>query len=361
MMRTTITKTTKKRTRPTPDVRAARRGPARRRERGVALILVLWTFAAIAVLAAEFARAMHDEAASTRNFKESTRARMVAIAGLNEAILAMQGERDAGDAIETIEDDENPDPVHALSQGDSQWVPATWRGNRFEVRVTDEAGKISLNRAAAENLRLYFENLEIPEGDAEIIADSIVDWRDDDDFHLPNGAESDYYEGLDRPYKAKNAGFDTVEELLLVRGVTREYFYGGDGIPGLRDIFSVYTRANAPNLRSVTPEVMIAITGLDREAADQYNFDRRKSDNTAALDELRNALTAAGTNPTNKTPTHMTIETRVYDSGGTAVLAHIGAVVNMSNNGDGLRLFRWYDSIFDDSDTTTTAAETADN
>jgi hypothetical protein len=66
----------------------------------------------------------------------------------------------------------------------------------------------------------------------DIIIDSILDWRDANDEHLINGAESDWYEehykeqGFDHPYKAKNGPFDTVEELLMVRGITKEILYG---------------------------------------------------------------------------------------------------------------------------------------
>jgi len=318
---------------------------------------VLWTLAAVAVLAAEFARAMHDEAASTRNFKESTRARMVAVAGINEAILAMKTRREQGDQkLETQEqqqDEEASDPVRALSHGDGQWVPATFRGNRYEVRVLDEAGKIPLNKVTPDQLRLIFKNLEIPDNDAEIIADSIVDWRDADDFHQPNGAESDYYEDLDRPYRAKNANFDSVEELLLVRGVTREYFEGHDEVPGFRQIFSVFgPKSGRMNRDTMTPPVMQALTGLDRDAADDFASKRRSTEKDAAGQQLLDSLTAAGVTNTNSdsTPTDMTIEVRVFDATNQVVLSHVGAVVHMSDGGDDLRLRRWYDSIFDDTD-----------
>ena len=49
-------------------------------------------------------------------------------------------------------------------------------------------------------------------------------------MHQPNGAENEYYEGLDRPYSAKNADFDTVEELLLVR-LERNGQYAERGLP----------------------------------------------------------------------------------------------------------------------------------
>jgi len=322
---------------------------------------VLWTFAAIAVLAAEFARAMHDEAASTRNFKESTQARMVAIAGINEVILALKANRELPDDGIEEEYEDGLDPIRSLSHGDGEWVEATFRGNRYEVRVIDEAGKLALNKLDASVFRLIFENLEIPEEEAETIADSIVDWSDSDDLHLTNGAESEYYEGLDRPYRAKNANFDSVQELLLVRGVTREIFYGYDGIPGLIDLFSVFNNARQINLTSVTPEVMQALTGMDPEEADEYGAARRRSGEEAATqDELRALLAPSGIATKARVPEQMTIEARVHDASGTVVLAHVGAVVNLSRGGDGLKLFRWYDSIFDDSDDSggTSAADT---
>lgn len=334
----------------------------RKGQRGVALILVLWTFAAVAVLAAEFARAMHDEAASTRNFKESERARMVAMAGVSEVILALQADRrQAQPDPAGLGEEEQVDPVRSLSYGDGQWVEASFRGHPYEVRVIDEAGKLSLNLIDATLLRTIFDNLEIDDDDAETIADSIVDWRDEDDMHGVNGAESEYYEGLERPYRAKNAAFDSVEELLLVKGVTRDIFYGHDDVPGLRDIFSVFNQSKAVNLRSITPAVMQALGGMDAETAGEFGDSRRRGNRDAALDELKAALGATGAGTRNQVPQQLTIEARVKDPTGRAVLAHIGAVLNLSADGDGLRLYRWYDSIFDDSDQSggTSAADDA--
>src|SRR5262245_38222226 len=61
----------------------------RRGERGVALLVVMWTFAVLAALAGEFAIAMRREAESARNFKQESIARYTAFAGINEAILAI--------------------------------------------------------------------------------------------------------------------------------------------------------------------------------------------------------------------------------------------------------------------------------
>ncbi len=65
-------------------------------------------------------------------------------------------------------------------------------------------------------------------GMTEDVADAILDWLDDDEDERPLGAETGYYTGLRPAYAAKNGPLETVEELLLVRGVTPELLFGGD-------------------------------------------------------------------------------------------------------------------------------------
>jgi DNA uptake protein ComE-like DNA-binding protein len=60
------------------------------------------------------------------------------------------------------------------------------------------------------------------------IADAILDWMDEDDEPREYGAEVDYYSSLDPPYAPKNGLLETVEELLLVRGVTPQLLFGAD-------------------------------------------------------------------------------------------------------------------------------------
>ena len=65
-------------------------------------------------------------------------------------------------------------------------------------------------------------------GMSEEIADAILDWIDEDEEIREYGVESEYYSTLDPPYAAKNQPLDTVEELLLVRGVTPQLLFGAD-------------------------------------------------------------------------------------------------------------------------------------
>ena len=65
-------------------------------------------------------------------------------------------------------------------------------------------------------------------GMTEDIADAILDWIDEDDEPRPYGAEVDYYSTLPTPYSPANGPILSVEELLLVRGVTPTLLFGAD-------------------------------------------------------------------------------------------------------------------------------------
>jgi type II secretory pathway component PulK len=65
-------------------------------------------------------------------------------------------------------------------------------------------------------------------GMTEDVADAILDWLDTDEDQRELGAEVEYYSSLDPPYAPKNGPVDTVEELLLVKGVTPQLLFGAD-------------------------------------------------------------------------------------------------------------------------------------
>jgi len=58
--------------------------------------------------------------------------------------------------------------------------------------------------------------------------DAILDWLDSDDESREFGAEAEYYNSLPTPYSPANGPLQTVEELLLVRGVTPNLLFGAD-------------------------------------------------------------------------------------------------------------------------------------
>ncbi|MFO8085326.1 MAG: type II secretion system protein GspK [Desulfobacterales bacterium] len=192
---------------------------------------------------------MRTEINITRNFKEKSEAYYVARAGLMQAIYELI-------RIETTPFQPLPDEeIQPMEEEEEE--KADWRINiktpdisfgtgTFSVKIENEAGKININMADANLLRMMLNNFDLDDTEKDVIVDSILDWRDEDTLQRLNGAEDDYYLSLSEPYHAKNDDFESVEELLLVRGVTPEIFHGG-----LEDIITVYTeKQGARSMRS---------------------------------------------------------------------------------------------------------------
>ncbi|MGN6506388.1 MAG: general secretion pathway protein GspK [Tepidisphaeraceae bacterium] len=112
--------------------------------------------------------------------------------------------------------------------------------------LMDESSKINLNTVTADSLAA------VP-GMTDDIAGAIVDWRDADDTLSPNGgAETSTYAAMSTPYNAKNSNFESVGEMLLLNGMTRELMYGDPNATsssaddyylshGLADYFTVWS------------------------------------------------------------------------------------------------------------------------
>jgi general secretion pathway protein K len=147
------------------------------------------------------------------------------------------------------------------------------------VRIIDESGKVDINKTPDIIFKGLLLSLGVKDEDADIIVDSVQDWRDADDFTRLHGAENDYYKSLPAPYEAKNADFESVEELLLVKGMTPELFYGTGEKPGLADYVTVYSESGKINIGAAPKEVLSALPGMTPELV-------------AAVMEFRKTITA---------------------------------------------------------------------
>ncbi len=248
-----------------------------RNDRGVVLIALLWILTALAVIALSFSRESFVEVAAARNSQAMADSYFVARAGINVVIYQLMQRRFIPH-VQQLELDAPPDPL------DLGKVSGRFGDGVYDVEIQDESGKINPNNSTEDQLRALVEAIGIPKHDGDIIVDSIADWRDVDNEHHINGAEDDYYQSLNPPYKAKNGRIDTVEELLLVRGVTREYFYGyPDKAPdgsifykyGLSRYLTVYNQMSRVNVNFAEIPVLMSVPGMTPEAA-QLIYERRK-------------------------------------------------------------------------------------
>lgn len=98
---------------------------------------------------------------------------------------------------------------------------------KIHYGVEDEEAKININKLDGVTLTRFFQTIGGIEREvAEEISYSIIDWRDTDDSlsHPEYGFEDDDYEDFELPYESKDSPFESIEELLLVRGVTPEIY-----------------------------------------------------------------------------------------------------------------------------------------
>jgi general secretion pathway protein K len=123
-----------------------------------------------------------------------------------------------------------------------------------------------------------------------------MDWRDPDDLHRANGAENDYYLSLTPAYTAKNGPLDTIEDLLWIRGMTPDLFYGnpeqgaeppeGSKRVALRDLFTVDSPIDRVNLRTASAEVIHALVGIPLEKCRSFVEERKKLSEKTIADLL---------------------------------------------------------------------------
>lgn len=253
-------------------------------QRGVALLVVLWIFIFLLVVAFDFSASVREEATAAHRYSDETQGYYIALAGFERGVYEFLQQSTGREALGTQK---------KADIFDGDWHEEALGGGAFRVRWVDEGGKININRADEETLRRVFTNLGIEEPNKAILVDSIMDWRDPDDLHRASGAENDYYRSLTPPYTAKNGPFDTVEDLLWVRGMTPELFYGygdaqGDRAEntqraGLREIFTVDSPIDRVNLRTASADVIHALTGIPLEKSRRFVDERKKlSDKTLA-------------------------------------------------------------------------------
>jgi general secretion pathway protein K len=143
-----------------------------------------------------------------------------------------------------------------------------------KVRIYDHAGKINIHRLSKQRLRQLLEKRigQNPEK-MSALEDSWNDWLDSDEMKRVNGAEKDYYESLPTPYEPRNSKFETVEELLLIKGFDEVF----------KDVkmdsaFTVYGNTFGVNPNFATREALMLLPGLDSGSVDILLKKRRKKE-----------------------------------------------------------------------------------
>ena len=262
-------------------------------QRGIVLLLVLWILSILMVIAMSFTFLTRTDAYSALAFKEGVENKFLAEAGIERGIMELVYRSVNKGQTVTLEG-------MSLLKTDGRAYSGQLENGSYRYRVTDDAGKININ-ALTDASGIVMKNLLINSGvsaeNADIIVDSILDWKDPDDLHRLNGAESEYYLSLPNPYRAKDANFDTVEELLLVRGVTPEILYGDGEKQGIIRSLTVSSETSfGINVNAAPREVLMAIPGMTAALADLVIADRESDDPAAQQKMLADLQIGLGQN-----------------------------------------------------------------
>jgi general secretion pathway protein K len=225
------------------------------RGHGSALVMVLWLVALLMLITTTFSITNRQETSLTRNLLSAAEARGLAESGIYLAIgqlLADQAQRQW-----------QPDGrMHErrLDEGD------------IRVAIFDESGKIDLNLAPPELLQALLDARGIAEPTRRRIVGAIVDWRDEDHFMHPSGAEDVTYEAAGLAYGAKDSYFDDVSELQLVMGVTPAIY------ARIADALTVHSRQSAVNPLHASDAVLAAIPGLTADDLREFEESRAEGE-----------------------------------------------------------------------------------
>ncbi len=219
--------------------------------RGVILPVVLMVLVLLGLLVAMFSFRVYADVAATQANFERFQTRLAAEAGVERVKLMLRNR-----PFDTNAWYHNPDELHRIIVWMHDGDETVWGTNdefnnpgmtyRFSIvaddplddehyvrfGVTDESSRLNLNTASKRQLMILVRAVvgDSDEVDPLEIVSAILDWRDTDS--TPQGqdrdTEGEYYRRLPRPYRVRNGPFDTVEELLLVKGVTGQILYGED-------------------------------------------------------------------------------------------------------------------------------------
>lgn len=332
--------------------------------KGVALIMALWVVTILSVVVLEFCFAMRTEVNVARNYKEEFQLSAMAEGGVQRGIIELIYRHDQG-----VQQKRKTLAYQELPPEKKEWImdgrpySLSFDQGTCDVMVMSEGGKINLNMVPEASLRKIIAQFGLEGETRDVIVDSILDWRDPDDFYRVNGAENDYYQSLKEPYQCKNGNFDSIEELLLVKGVTPELFHGRkavkteegeaqEGRIGLKEIFSIYAPGAQIDMNSATAVALRGILGIPKEVAEKIVKEREEKkfddlrDLTTRVPEVASFLGEPGTGITFTSETlYYTIESKAtYKESGS--VRRVKAIVKVDpREKGGYKVIQWRDVL----------------
>ena len=231
------------------------------RQRGVALVLVLWILLLVTISTGAYTLTARMDTLEAHTVLSGTQARLGAEAGINLAVMSLR----------------DPDETTRLIP-DGRPYQVQYEGMLVEVRVTDERGKLDINAAGEDTLINLLTANGLDGQDATLLAAAIKDWSDSDEIERANGAELEAYDAAGLAVGPANRAFVMTEELLQVLGMTWNLYTQIE--PGV----TVHSQAALPNPAYAPAEALLALPDMTNEEALNFVAQRHSEESLSDLD-----------------------------------------------------------------------------
>jgi general secretion pathway protein K len=218
----------------------------RARDRGYALVTVLWAVTLLAAITMRYQAVARLETALLMTDLHLRQARAVAEAGVWLGIQTAISENrvPSGEAPVTYE--------------------LSFDGTTIAITIRDVAGLVNLNRAAPDLLAAAFARTALGPAEASAVVDAIADWRDVDTNARGGGREPDAVETSWGPVPVRNGFFRTVDELRAIPGVSDTTYRE------VRDRFTVFGTHRRINLHAAPRRVLEILAGADEREINEF-------------------------------------------------------------------------------------------
>lgn len=271
----------------------------------MALLITISLISILAIITLQFAKNMRQEYIVSASLKNSVRLGEVAKSGVNIAkeLLVLDLEDNTFDSLfdpwALLAEEEFTDlfPLGTLS------VDVQDEGGKFQVNamvIRKREGYKAENKAddkQQQDQERYVRNILwrllqaepflLEDGDARKIIDALIDWIDsgDGDGEEEYGAEDSYYQSLDPPYSCKNGPIESIEELLLVKGITKELLYGTEEKPPLAPLLTTVHDTGKLNINTADALLLQALAvGIDKTTSENMIEFREDEANKTQLE-----------------------------------------------------------------------------
>ena len=227
------------------------------RQRGAALLAVLWLCAVLAAIAFSVANTVRGETERTSTTTEGVRAYYLATGGIERAIAY----------IEWGPDYRNPDNTVRYFENGMSRLNFQFPSGGVRVDVIPEASKFDINTIPPDELSRLLIHIGADAARAEQIVAAVIDWRTPAPPQALTLFDREYLAGTPS-FRARHASLEETEELLLVKGMTPELYHGNyvrdaagrlQPRAGLKDCVSVYGSGGPFDINTVQPAVLQTI------------------------------------------------------------------------------------------------------